>query len=247
MPQAPAGTSVDVFRSGAITSAFVSPNTSLNKSCSCLLYPAGVHGLVNLGAVSLHAHSRWSSISHVFHFQYELDEKVTSCSDEADYTVVNVAGGEQIHVCFDVPMDSESMNLGSEELHRTPSPGCCHWRLAEAPLPSCCLWRRHQRQLCFGNIRIQIADFLKAGFVMNTVAVAIVILIISIQSQSVRVLNPARAFVGNTKHLDNEIDFAGSEGVEGMRFVNIKHQKICPSSPSARVGFKPARTTSTSS
>ena len=84
MPQVPTGTSVDVFRSGAIASACVSPNTSLIKSCSCWLYPAGIQGLVNLGAVSLHAPSRWSSISHVFHFQHQLDETVTSCSDEAD-------------------------------------------------------------------------------------------------------------------------------------------------------------------
>ena len=122
MPQAPAGTSVDVLRSGAITSAYVSPNTSLNKSCSFWLCPAD--GLVNLGAVSLHAPSRWSSISHVFHFQYELDEKVTSCSDEADYTVVNVVGGEQSYVCFDVPMDRESMNLFSEELYGSWKLGC---------------------------------------------------------------------------------------------------------------------------
>ena len=30
-------------------------------------------------------------------------------------------------------------------------------------MPSCCLWRHHQSQLCFGTIRIQIAD----GIVMN--------------------------------------------------------------------------------
>ena len=37
------------------------------------------------------------------------------------------------------------------------------------------------------------------------------------------------AFVGNTGHFDNEIDFAGSEGLDGMRVDNTKPQKIVSS------------------
>ena len=38
------------------------------------------------------------------------------------------------------------------------------------------------------------------------------------------------AFVGNTGHFDNEIDLAGSEGLEGMELDNIKPQQIVSSS-----------------
>ena len=41
------------------------------------------------------------------------------------------------------------------------------------------------------------------------------------------------AFVGNTGHCRNEIDLASSEGLDDMRVVIIKRQKIFPSSPSA--------------
>ena len=39
------------------------------------------------------------------------------------------------------------------------------------------------------------------------------------------------AFVGNTGHIDNETDLAGSEGLGGMEVVNIKPQKVFSSSP----------------
>ena len=35
------------------------------------------------------------------------------------------------------------------------------------------------------------------------------------------------AFVGNTGHFDNEIDLAGSEGLEGMKVYNIKKIFSC--------------------
>ena len=41
------------------------------------------------------------------------------------------------------------------------------------------------------------------------------------------------AIVGNTGHFRNEMDLAGSEGLEGMKVVIIKPQKIFPSSSSA--------------
>ena len=39
------------------------------------------------------------------------------------------------------------------------------------------------------------------------------------------------ALVGNTGHFGNKIDFAGSEGLEGMKVANTKPQKIVSSSP----------------
>ena len=49
------------------------------------------------------------------------------------------------------------------------------------------------------------------------------------------------AFVGNTEHFDKKIDLAGSEGLESMKVVNVKHQKIfCLRRRSlcTRVGFR---------
>ena len=42
-------------------------------------------------------------------------------------------------------------------------------------------------------------------------------------------------FVGNTGHFDNDIDFAGSEGLEGMKVDIFKPKKILSSSPLATV------------
>ena len=39
-----------------------------------------------------------------------------------------------------------------------------------------------------------------------------------------------RAFVSNTGHFDKEIDFAGSDGLEGLQVDYIRPQKIVPSS-----------------
>ena len=41
------------------------------------------------------------------------------------------------------------------------------------------------------------------------------------------------AFVGNTGHFDNEIDLAGSEGLEGLKVDNIEPPKCFSSSPLA--------------
>ena len=38
------------------------------------------------------------------------------------------------------------------------------------------------------------------------------------------------AFVGNTRHFDNEFDSAGSEGIDGLKVDNIKPQKSVSSS-----------------
>ena len=41
------------------------------------------------------------------------------------------------------------------------------------------------------------------------------------------------AFVGDTAHLNNEIDFAGSEGLEGVKVDSIKPLSLFASSPLA--------------
>ena len=54
-----------------------------------------------------------------------------------------------------------------------------------------------------------------------------------------------KAFVGNTGHLDNEIDWADSEGLEGVKVGSIKPQGdrfVFPVGHGA--SFRPTRTTS---
>ena len=148
MPQALEGMDVELFRSGA----YVSHSASLSKSCSCWLGPVGVHGLVHKGAVSLHAPPRWSPFSHVFLFQYELDEKVTSCSDDSDIqlsTVLLENGATCVSWCRWIG----TVNLENEELYDNTET----W---ESLLVLQMFLRVHAARGDIINVRVQITDCL---------------------------------------------------------------------------------------